>query len=81
MKLGRKKTGIIAGSFHLVGGLNGRDCNAKDHGNDDTGSDKRGYHRPVVVAFNAERLSVLILWHGVWPPLVASEWQTTIGAP
>ena len=77
----RKKTGIIAGSFHLVGGLNGRDCDAKDQGNDGAGRNQRGDHGPIIIGFYAEWLSILILWHGVWPPLFASEWRTTIGAP
>ena len=69
----RKKTGIIAGFSHLLGGLNGRDCDSEDQGNDDTGSNERGYHWPIIVAFYDERLSVLILWHAVRPPLFASE--------
>ena len=42
MKLSRKKTGIFAGFSHLVGGLNGRYCNAKDQGNHDTNRNQRG---------------------------------------
>ena len=76
-----KKNRHIRRLFSFGGGLNGRDCDAKDQGNNGAGRNERGDHGPIIVAFNAERLSVLILWHGVWPPLVASEWQTTIGAP
>ena len=61
MKLGRKKTGIFAGFSHLLGGLNGRDCDTEDQGNDHTGRDKRGDHRPIILAFNAERFPVRVL--------------------
>ena len=52
---------MFAGSFHLVGGLNGRDCNAEDQGNDDTGSNERGDHRPIILAFYAKRFPVRVL--------------------
>ena len=67
--------------FSFGGGLNGRDCDAKDQGNDRTGRNQRGDHGPIIIGFYAEWLSILILWHGVWPPLFASEWRMTIGAP
>jgi len=81
IKWRRKKTGIFAGSFHLVEGLNGRDCDTEDQGYQHTGSNERGDHGPIIFAFNAERLSILILWHAVRPPLFAFEWRMTIGAP
>ena len=54
MKLGRKKTGIIAGFSRLMEWLNGRDCDTEDQGNDDTGSNERGHHGPIIFAFNAK---------------------------
>ena len=41
--------------FLFGGGLNGRDCDAKDQGNNGAGRNERGDHGPVVVAFYAER--------------------------
>jgi hypothetical protein len=68
-----KKNRHIRRLFSFGGGLNSRDCDTEDQGNDDTGSNERGHHGPIILAFNTEWLSVLILWHGVWPPLFASE--------
>jgi hypothetical protein len=50
--------------FSFGGGLNSRDRDAEDDCDDDTGRDNRGYHRPIIVTFYSEWLSILILWHG-----------------
>ena len=61
MKLRRKKTGIFAGFSRLVGGLNGRDRDCKNEGNDNGGRDNRRDHRPIVVTFYSERLPLRVL--------------------
>ena len=49
-----KKNRHIRRLFSFGGGLNGRDCDAKDQGNNGAGRNERGDHGPIIVAFNAE---------------------------
>jgi len=56
-----KKNRHIRRLFSFGGGLNSRDCDAEDQGNYDTGSNERGDHGPIIVAFNAERFPVRVL--------------------
>jgi len=60
-EIGAKKNRHYRRLFSFGGGLDGRDCDAEDQGNDDTGSNERGNHRPIVIAFYAKRLPLRVL--------------------
>jgi hypothetical protein len=47
--------------FSFGGGLNGRDCDAKNQGNYGAGCDKRWDHGPIIIGFYAERLPLRVL--------------------